>query len=138
MNETENSTILTLPVPCISESCIEIKIKLNFYFHTSLWCLNFLFVRDWGRERLSIQNIYVSDDYCGVENQLATISLSYFRQVGKRSRNFSCHNLIELRASFGEHSLSTDVTLSENPPFLTTLIRTRTHTYQGIQNVNFR
>ena len=30
---------LTLPVPCISESCIEIKIKLNFYFQTSLWCL---------------------------------------------------------------------------------------------------
>ena len=30
---------LTLPVPCISESCIEIKINLNFYFHTSLWCL---------------------------------------------------------------------------------------------------
>ena len=27
---------LTFPVPCISESCIEIKIKLNFYFHTSL------------------------------------------------------------------------------------------------------
>ena len=27
---------LTLPVPCISESCIEIN-KLNFYFHTSLW-----------------------------------------------------------------------------------------------------
>ena len=27
------------PVPFISESCIEIKIKLNFYFHTSLWCL---------------------------------------------------------------------------------------------------
>ena len=30
---------LILPVPCISESCIEIKIKLNFSFHTSLWCL---------------------------------------------------------------------------------------------------
>ena len=31
---------LTLPVgPCISESCIGIKIKLNFYFYTSLWCL---------------------------------------------------------------------------------------------------
>ena len=30
---------LTLNVPCISESCVEIKIKLNFYFHTSLWCL---------------------------------------------------------------------------------------------------
>ena len=30
---------LTLPTPCISESCIEIKIKLNFYFHTSLRCL---------------------------------------------------------------------------------------------------
>ena len=28
--------ILTFPVPCIIESCIEIKIKLNFYFHTSL------------------------------------------------------------------------------------------------------
>ena len=30
---------LTLPVPYISESCTEIKIKFNFYFHTSLWCL---------------------------------------------------------------------------------------------------
>ena len=30
---------LTLPIPCISESYIEIKIKLNFYFHTSLWYL---------------------------------------------------------------------------------------------------
>ena len=28
-----------IPVPLISESCIETKIKLNFYFHTSLWCL---------------------------------------------------------------------------------------------------
>ena len=44
------TAILTLNVPCISESCIEMKIKLNFYFHTSLcaskgfmkaflWCL---------------------------------------------------------------------------------------------------
>ena len=30
---------LTLQEPFIFESCIEIKIKLNFYFHTSLWCL---------------------------------------------------------------------------------------------------
>ena len=30
---------LTLLVPCISESCIEIKIKLNIYFRTSLWYL---------------------------------------------------------------------------------------------------
>ena len=30
---------LTVPVPCISESCVKIKINLNFYFHTSLWCL---------------------------------------------------------------------------------------------------
>ena len=30
---------LTLPLLCISESCIEIKIKLNFNFHTSLRCL---------------------------------------------------------------------------------------------------
>ena len=30
---------LSLPVPCISESCIKIKTNLNFYFHTSLWCL---------------------------------------------------------------------------------------------------
>ena len=28
-----------LNVPNISESCIEIKIKLNVYFHTSLWCI---------------------------------------------------------------------------------------------------
>ena len=31
--------MLTFPLPCISESCIEIKVKLNFYFHTSLWFL---------------------------------------------------------------------------------------------------
>ena len=30
---------LTLKDTFISESCIEIKIELNFYFHTSLWCL---------------------------------------------------------------------------------------------------
>ena len=30
---------LILKDPFISESCIEIKIELNFYFHTSLWCL---------------------------------------------------------------------------------------------------
>ena len=64
--------LLTLNDPCISESCIKIKIKLNFYFHTLLRCLKrfyeglfhktfcgttkkceneklifFLFVRDW-------------------------------------------------------------------------------------------
>ena len=33
------SVVLTLPAPCISESCIKITINLNFYFHTSLWCL---------------------------------------------------------------------------------------------------
>ena len=31
--------LLTLKNLFISESCIEIKIELNFYFHTSLWCL---------------------------------------------------------------------------------------------------
>ena len=41
--------ILSLPVPIPAE---EKKIKLNFYFHTSLWCLKrfykpFLFVPDW-------------------------------------------------------------------------------------------
>ena len=35
----KTSDPLTLKDPCISESCIEIKIKLNLYFHTSLWCL---------------------------------------------------------------------------------------------------
>ena len=35
--------LLTLLFPCISESCIGIKIKLNFYFHTSLWCLKWFY-----------------------------------------------------------------------------------------------
>ena len=30
---------LILPNPGIPESCFNIKIDLNFYFHTSLWCL---------------------------------------------------------------------------------------------------
>ena len=35
----EEKELLTLKDPLISESCIEITIELNFYFHTSLWCL---------------------------------------------------------------------------------------------------
>ena len=31
--------LLTLPVLCILEIHIKIKIYLNYYFHTSLWCL---------------------------------------------------------------------------------------------------
>ena len=31
--------LLTLPARCISESSIKIKLNLNCYFHTSLWCL---------------------------------------------------------------------------------------------------
>ena len=34
-----HDNLLIPPVPCISGSCIDIKINLNFYFHTSLWCL---------------------------------------------------------------------------------------------------
>ena len=36
---TNNLINLTLPAPCISEGCIKIKVNLNFYFHTFLWCL---------------------------------------------------------------------------------------------------
>ena len=36
-------SFLTHNITCISESCIEIKTKLNFYFHTSLWCLKRFF-----------------------------------------------------------------------------------------------
>ena len=31
--------MLTLKDLFISESCIEVKIELNFCFHTALWCL---------------------------------------------------------------------------------------------------
>ena len=33
----DQSKLLNLPVQRISESRTEIKINLNFYFHTSLW-----------------------------------------------------------------------------------------------------
>ena len=33
----------TLPAPWITESCIEIKINLNFYYHPSMWCLERFF-----------------------------------------------------------------------------------------------
>ena len=35
MTKVSDRKALNLNVPCISEGCIEIKIKLNFYFHTS-------------------------------------------------------------------------------------------------------
>ena len=31
--------ILTLPALYFAQSCTKTKINLNFYFHTSLWCL---------------------------------------------------------------------------------------------------
>ena len=38
VNMNFNSKILTLPAPYISENCIKIKINVNFYFKTFLWC----------------------------------------------------------------------------------------------------
>ena len=38
LNEGANMP-LTLPAPCISESCIKIEVNLNFYFPSSLWCM---------------------------------------------------------------------------------------------------
>ena len=32
--------MLTLPAQCISESCIEMKLELNLYFHTSIFTLS--------------------------------------------------------------------------------------------------
>ena len=40
--------LLTLPVLCISGSCIEIEINLNFYLHTSLWCFKRFYQGLWG------------------------------------------------------------------------------------------
>ena len=39
-HETNSGALLTPPTnpPCISESCIKIKVNLNSYFHTQ-WCL---------------------------------------------------------------------------------------------------
>ena len=39
---------LNLPVPCISASCIKTKINSNFYFRTSLSCLEVLHKTFWG------------------------------------------------------------------------------------------
>ena len=40
-----NRCSLTLKDPFISESCIEIRIELNFHFHTSLRCLKRFYER---------------------------------------------------------------------------------------------
>ena len=37
------TTFLTLSAPRISENCINIKINVNFYFHTSLLCLKWFY-----------------------------------------------------------------------------------------------
>ena len=39
LNKKGHRSHLNLKDPFISESYIEIKIELNFYFCTSLWCL---------------------------------------------------------------------------------------------------
>ena len=42
------SNRLTPPAPCISKSCIKIKINLKFYFHFSSWCLKKFYEGLWG------------------------------------------------------------------------------------------
>ena len=41
--QMRDNTLLILNVQCISEIYIEMKIKLNFYFHTSLWCVKMFY-----------------------------------------------------------------------------------------------
>ena len=40
---TSNFELRTIPYPRILESCIQIKINLDFYFHISLWCLKMFY-----------------------------------------------------------------------------------------------
>ena len=61
-------TNLTLKDPCISESCIEIKIKLNFYFHTSLWCLE--------RFYESVKGLH--ETFCGTTKKCENKNLTSF------------------------------------------------------------
>ena len=46
------SNILALSDPSISESCIQMKINLNFYFDTSLWCLKRLYEGLYGLHKI--------------------------------------------------------------------------------------
>ena len=61
--------ILALNV-CISESCIEIEIKLNFYFHTSLWCLK-RFCEGLTKKNFTLSLI----NNCSLSNNLTNIGL---------------------------------------------------------------
>ena len=51
---------LSLNVLCIFESCIEIKIKLKFYFHASLWCLKRFYEGLKGTQRSVKIKIYLN------------------------------------------------------------------------------
>ena len=91
--------ILTLPAGYISESFIKIKIYLNYYFHTSLWCLKrfyeglFSFRLGLGREGLKpkLADASFSDTQLPwsifVANFRKTlnhiVNSSYFRQIWK-------------------------------------------------------
>ena len=39
LRKTALTIFSTLSAPCVLESCIKVKINLNFYFHSSLRCL---------------------------------------------------------------------------------------------------
>ena len=47
--------VLALPTLCISESCIEIKFNLNFYFHTSLWCFKKAFIKPFEEPKTTVK-----------------------------------------------------------------------------------
>ena len=50
--------ILTLTALRIPESCIVIRINLNFYFHTSLWCLKLFEARPRSANKKKIKLIF--------------------------------------------------------------------------------
>ena len=65
-NHHKNNWKLTLPVPWISGSCIEINVNLHFYFLTFLWCIKRFYEglhkTFWGSTRLSYNLLRLEKD----------------------------------------------------------------------------
>ena len=94
---------LTLPTPWISESCIKMKINLNFYFHTSSWCLKGLHKTFWGTTK-KCENKNLREFFPFVRNFLF-FSVIFFFYLGFLSRIFTIHRIAREMEAFSISSL---------------------------------
>ena len=106
----------TLPAPCISESCIKIKINLNFYFHTSLWCLKRPSSSRIGTVRIKVSFMFFLLFITCQENfndEKFNLSRPRLLKLNNRNSKKSCENMFKVNNKNTRTMSLTSLTLNK-------------------------